>query len=45
MVDHTFVAFVEARNAPIYATQYHPEKNMFEWKFDIPHDEMSVRVA
>lgn len=27
----TFVASVEAKNAPIYATQWHPEKIAYEW--------------
>eukprot|EP01023_Acetabularia_acetabulum_P046352 TRINITY_DN4776_c0_g1_i1.p1 TRINITY_DN4776_c0_g1~~TRINITY_DN4776_c0_g1_i1.p1 ORF type:complete len:338 (-),score=57.93 TRINITY_DN4776_c0_g1_i1:179-1192(-) len=26
-----YVAAVEAKKFPIYATQFHPEKNMFEW--------------
>jgi hypothetical protein len=35
-----FVAALEAKNYPIWATQFHPEKNAFEWtrKYDeIPH--------
>jgi gamma-glutamyl hydrolase len=26
-----FVSSIEGRSAPIYGTQYHPEKNIFEW--------------
>jgi len=26
-----FVSSIEARVAPLYGTQYHPEKNIFEW--------------
>ena len=26
-----FVSFIEARNYPIYGTQFHPERPQFEW--------------
>eukprot|EP00455_Lapot_gusevi_P039032 TRINITY_DN4373_c0_g1_i12.p1 TRINITY_DN4373_c0_g1~~TRINITY_DN4373_c0_g1_i12.p1 ORF type:complete len:341 (-),score=132.40 TRINITY_DN4373_c0_g1_i12:100-1122(-) len=29
-----FVSMIEAINLPIYATQFHPEKNLFEWNTD-----------
>lgn len=27
-----FLSFIEAKDYPIYACQFHPEKNLFEWK-------------
>ena len=27
-----FVSTVEAKDYPVYAVQYHPEKNLYEWK-------------
>ena len=33
-----FVGIVEAKNDPIFGTQFHPEKNIYEWNQDvIPH--------
>lgn len=32
-----FVAVLEAKEFPIYAVQFHPEKNIFEWKVDADH--------
>ena len=26
-----FVSIIEGKSVPVYATQFHPEKNMFEW--------------
>ena len=31
-----FVSMIEGVNYPIYGTQFHPEKNLFEWDPDIP---------
>lgn len=28
----TFVSTLESRDYPIFATQYHPEKNLYEWR-------------
>ena len=27
----SFVSTMEAKTVPVYATQWHPEKNAFEW--------------
>ena len=43
-----FVAFLEAKNYPIWATQFHPEKNAYEWtkKYDnIPHTKDAISSA
>lgn len=49
----SFVSSMEAIDAPIYAVQYHPEKNIFEWGRDpgggahqaIPHSAVAVRAS
>ena len=42
-----FVSTLEGNKYPIFATQWHPEKNSFEWssKENIPHQEMSIKVT
>jgi len=43
-----FVALIEARNYPFWASQFHPEKNAFEWTEkwnNIPHSKDSVDSA
>jgi len=43
-----FISILEAKNYPIFATQFHPEKNIFEWapKYPgIPHRKEAVKVA
>ena len=42
-----FISTMEAIKYPFYATQWHPEKNSFEWTTDlnIPHDPMSIEVT
>eukprot|EP00911_Craspedida_sp_UC1_P001312 UC1_evm1s991 len=42
-----FVSSIEGKTAPVYATQWHPEKNIYEWtpKEDIPHSADAVDVA
>ncbi len=45
-----FVSTIEARRYPFYATQWHPEKNNFEWSdnedySNIPHSPMAVRLS
>jgi len=42
-----FVSTIEARRYPISATQWHPEKNNFEWttSIDIPHSKEAVLVS
>lgn len=42
-----FVSTMEAMKYPFYATQWHPEKNSFEWStaLDIPHYPMSIDVT
>ena len=32
-----FISTIEAKDYPIYGTQYHPEKNIFEWNIDANH--------
>ncbi|XP_026147484.1 gamma-glutamyl hydrolase [Mastacembelus armatus] len=41
-----FVSTVEAYDYPIYGTQWHPEKNAFEWtKPFIPHSRSAVKTT
>ncbi|XP_071184536.1 gamma-glutamyl hydrolase-like [Salvelinus alpinus] len=41
-----FVSTMEAYGFPIYGTQWHPEKNAFEWtKPYIPHSPLAVKVT
>ncbi|XP_037312335.2 gamma-glutamyl hydrolase-like [Pungitius pungitius] len=41
-----FVSTVEAFDYPIYGTQWHPEKNAFEWRQPyIPHSPAAVRIS
>ncbi|XP_072323778.1 gamma-glutamyl hydrolase isoform X1 [Scyliorhinus torazame] len=42
-----FVSTIEAHSYPIYAVQWHPEKNLFEWTKmrDIPHTPNAVKMA
>ncbi len=42
-----FVSTIEGAKYPIFATQWHPEKNAFEWtlKEDLPHQDMSIKVT
>ena len=42
-----FVSTMEGIKYPFYATQWHPEKNPFEWStaLDIPHYPMSIKVT
>jgi gamma-glutamyl hydrolase len=41
-----YVSTIEAKDYPISATQWHPEKNAFEWgAFNIPHDAIAVLVT
>ncbi|XP_023181680.1 gamma-glutamyl hydrolase [Xiphophorus maculatus] len=41
-----FVSTVEAYSYPIYGTQWHPEKNAFEWSRPyIPHSPSAVRTT
>lgn len=34
--NNTYVAFVEAKNYPIFGSQFHPEKNVYEWNANSP---------
>jgi gamma-glutamyl hydrolase len=45
--DAVYVSTMEARKYPIYATQWHPEKNAFEWTpdLDIPHEPEAVEIT
>ncbi|XP_051878628.1 gamma-glutamyl hydrolase-like [Pristis pectinata] len=42
-----FISTMEARRYPIYAVQWHPEKNPYEWnpKKSIPHSSNAVKLA
>ncbi|XP_059900472.1 gamma-glutamyl hydrolase-like isoform X2 [Gadus macrocephalus] len=41
-----FVSTMEAYDYPIYATQWHPEKNAFEWTRDyIPHSPNAIKTT
>jgi len=43
-----FLSAMEAKDYPIYATQFHPEKNAYEWApkwTSIPHSREAVNVA
>lgn len=41
-----FISTMEAYDYPIYGTQWHPEKNPFEWtKSYIPHSRSAVRTT
>lgn len=41
-----FVSTVEAYDYPVYGTQWHPEKNAFEWSRPyIPHSPSAVRTT
>ncbi|CAG9315880.1 unnamed protein product [Blepharisma stoltei] len=42
-----FVAMIEAKDYPIYGTQFHPEKNIYEWSpaSPQPHDFYSVKAS
>lgn len=41
-----FIVFSVAYGFPIYGTQWHPEKNAFEWtKPYIPHSPLAVKVT
>lgn len=43
----TFVSYLHtAYNYPVYGTQWHPEKNAFEWSRPyIPHSPSAVRTT
>ena len=45
--NNTFVAIIEAIDYPIYSTQFHPEKNPFEWRdsLPIPHTSEAISVS
>jgi len=41
-----FIAMIEAKDYPIYGSQFHPEKNLYEWNTAIiPHDEDAVAMS
>lgn len=45
--DKVYVSTMEAKKYPISATQWHPEKNAFEWTLDedIPHHPDAIEVT
>jgi len=43
-----FISTLEAKDYPFYGTQFHPEKNNFEWSqlySEIPHTQEAVKVS
>ena len=42
-----YVSLIEAKNYPIYGSQFHPEKNIFEWHASaaFPHSQEAVQVT
>lgn len=41
-----YVSTVEHKTLPFYGTQWHPEKNSYEWKFSsIPHTRAAIHAA
>jgi len=44
-INSTYIATVEARDYPIFACQFHPEKNMFEWRVNAPHTLQAVKIS
>lgn len=44
-----FVSLVEGTKYPVYASQFHPEKNVFEWSAQettpVPHTLMAIRMS
>ncbi|XP_014472570.1 PREDICTED: chitobiosyldiphosphodolichol beta-mannosyltransferase-like [Dinoponera quadriceps] len=42
-----FISTLEHKNYPFYGIQFHPEKNLYEWKTskNIPHGADAIRVA
>ncbi|KAL4504274.1 hypothetical protein ABPG72_021112 [Tetrahymena utriculariae] len=40
-----FIASIEFQDYPIYAVQFHPEKNLFDPKVDAKRDELSFNVC
>ncbi|RZC74194.1 hypothetical protein C5167_049676 [Papaver somniferum] len=44
--DQEYVSTVQARDYPVTAVQWHPEKNAFEWGYStIPHSEDAIQVT
>lgn len=41
-----YISTVEHKTLPYYGVQWHPEKNLFEWRFSsIPHSRQAIRAA
>merc|ERR1711964_953514 len=42
-----FVSIVESKDYPFYATQWHPEKNVYEWNYEevIDHTMNAIAIA
>ena len=43
-----FISLIESKHFPMWGSQYHPEKNAFEWTWkypDIPHSKDAVHIA
>jgi gamma-glutamyl hydrolase len=41
----TIVSSMEARDYPIFAVQFHPEKNLYEWKVPADRTEYGARIS
>eukprot|EP01015_Nassula_variabilis_P018191 TRINITY_DN2951_c0_g1_i5.p1 TRINITY_DN2951_c0_g1~~TRINITY_DN2951_c0_g1_i5.p1 ORF type:complete len:157 (+),score=17.43 TRINITY_DN2951_c0_g1_i5:75-545(+) len=42
-----FVSTIEAKDFPFYGTQFHPEKNIYEWRtqFNINHEPLAIEYT
>lgn len=40
-----FISAIQAKNYPFYGTQFHPEKNLFEWRVDANRTANSVEIV
>ena len=45
-LNHWFLSYFEAFKYPIYGTQWHPEKNAFNWNpnYEINHSAHAIRI-
>lgn len=40
-----FVSTLESRDYPIFAVQFHPEKNLYEWKINASRTDEAAEIA
>lgn len=41
----SYVSTLESRDYPIFAVQFHPEKNLYEWRIDAPRTDESAEIS